>query len=378
MGLSETEKLARELIALPSVNPAFLPARHPRGGESRVADFLAATAAHAGLDVAFQKVLPRRSNLLATLSPLRPPRRRILLAPHLDTVNASSDGQFSPSSRRGRLSGRGACDTKGSIAAMVAALCQMARRGPRPVETEIVFAGLVDEENSQAGSRALAASGFKADLAIVGEPTRLKVVTAHKGSLWLRLETHGKAAHGARPDLGRNAVHEMARVIDWLQTDYARQLREKTHPVLGAATVSVGMVCGGTQPNIVPDFCRASVDRRTLPGETQRSVGAELRALLRQRKLRVSIDDDKQFPCLPLETDARLPLVRQLLDVAGQKTPAGVDYFCDASVLARAGIPSIVFGPGDIEQAHTADEWVSLRSLQSATAILARFLQALP
>jgi acetylornithine deacetylase/succinyl-diaminopimelate desuccinylase-like protein len=378
MGLSETEKLARELIALPSVNPAFLPAGHPHGGESRVADFLAATAAHAGLDVTFQKVLPGRSNLLATLSAAGPPRRRILLAPHLDTVNAFSEGQFSPRWRAGRLSGRGACDTKGSIAAMLTAMCRKARRGPRPVETEIVFAGLIDEENGQAGSRALAASGFKADLAIVGEPTRLRVVTAHKGSLWLRLETHGKAAHGARPELGRNAVHEMARVIDLLQTDYARQLRMKMHPLLGVATVSVGMVCGGSQPNIVPDLCRASVDRRTLPGETERSVRAQLRALFRPQKLRVKIDDDKQFPCLPMETDARLPLVRQFLEKAGQKTPAGVDYFCDASVLAHAGIPSVVFGPGDIAQAHTADEWVSSRSLESATAILAGFLESQP
>ncbi len=377
MGLSETEKLARELIALPSVNPAFLPASHPNGGENQVAGFLAATAAKAGLDVAFQKVSPGRSNLLATLSPARPPKRRILLAPHLDTVNAFSDAQFSPRVREGRLCGRGACDTKGSIAAMLTALCHIARHGPRPVETEIVFAGLIDEENGQAGARALAAGGFKADLAIVGEPTRLKIVTAHKGSLWLRLETHGKAAHGARPELGHNAVHEMARVIEWLETDYARELGKTIHPLLGAATVSVGTVCGGTQPNIVPSLCRASVDRRTLPGETERSVATEIRPAWRRRNLRVKIEDDKQLQCLPMETDAGLPLVRQFLKVALQKTPVGVDYFCDASVLARAGIPSVVFGPGDIAQAHTADEWVSLRSLESATGILAGFLRSL-
>jgi acetylornithine deacetylase/succinyl-diaminopimelate desuccinylase-like protein len=376
MGLSQTEKLARELIAIPSVNPAFLPAGHRNAGEKRVAEFLAATFAKAGLDVALAKVLPGRSNLLATLSPAGRPRRRVLLAPHMDTVNAA-DEMFSPRTRAGRLFGRGSCDTKGSVAAMAAALCALAQRGGRLKETEIVFAGLVDEENAQEGSRALARSGLKADMAIVGEPTKLKVVTAHKGSLWLRLETRGKAAHGARPDRGRNAVHEMARAIDFLQTEYADMLRRRRHPLLGSATVSVGSVCGGTQPNIVPDNCRASVDRRTLPGETEQSVTRELQALFRARKLRVIIDDDKLFPCLPMETDASLPLVREFLGAARQKAAVGVDYFCDASVLARAGIPSVVFGPGDIAQAHTTDEWISLSSLESGAALLLKFLQSL-
>lgn len=376
--MTDTEKLLCELIALPSVNPAFLPANDRRAGEGRAAEFLAAMAAQAGLDVDFQKVQPSRSNLIATLRATGNARQRILLAPHLDTVPAASEEQFVPRLKGGRLYGRGACDTKGSVAAMLSALCQLAHHGPRPAETEIVFAGLVDEEHHQAGARALAASGFKADLAIVGEPTRLKIVTAHKGSLWLALKTRGKAAHGSRPDLGRNAVHEMARVVCLLETDYARRLRQRRHPVLGHATVSVGVIAGGTQPNIVPDSCRASVDRRTLPGETERSVRAELMALFRSRKLRVNIASEKQLACLPMETDARLPLVRRLFAAAGQKKAAGVDYFCDASVLARAGIPSVVFGPGDIAQAHTADEWVGRKSLEAATALLAKFLRLLP
>ena len=376
--MTDTEKLLCELIALPSVNPAFLPANDPRAGEGRVAEFLAAKAAQAGLDVDFQIIQPGRSNLIATLRASGMARQRILLAPHLDTVPAASEAQFVPRLIGPRIYGRGACDTKGSVAAMLSALCQLAHHGPRSAETEIVFAGLVDEEHHQAGSRALAAGGFNADLAIVGEPTRLKIVTAHKGSLWLALETRGKAAHGSRPDLGRNAVHEMARVVCLLETDYARRLRQKRHPVLGHATVSVGVIAGGTQPNIVPDLCRASVDRRTLPGETERSVRAELMALFRSRKLRVKISSEKQSACWPMETDARLALVRRLFGVAGQKKAAGVDYFCDASVLARAGIPSVVFGPGDIAQAHTPEEWVGRKSLEAATALLAKFLRALP
>ncbi len=410
--MTDLEKMLCDLIALPSVNLAFLPAGDPRAGEGRVAQFLAAFVAQAGLDVHFQEVhpspsvpaeplLPRRradfietagarplaighrplairSNLIATLRPARPARLRLLLAPHLDTVPGASEEQYAARTEGGRIYGRGACDTKGSVAAMLMALCQLAKQGPRPAETEIVFAGLVDEEDAQRGSRALAAGGCKADLAIVGEPTGLRIVTAHKGSLWLGLSTRGKSAHGSRPDLGRNAIHEMAQVVCLLQTDYARRLRRRRHPLLGHATVSVGVIAGGTQTNIVPAACRISVDRRTLPGETEASVRAELQALFRRRKLRVTIANGKQASCPPLETDAQLPLVRQFFRVAGQKKAAGADYFCDAAVLAQAGIASVVFGPGDIAQAHTAEEWVARKSLAAATALLAKFLRSLP
>lgn len=375
--MTKSERLLRELIALPSINPAFLPAHHPDSGERRVAEFLAGAAVQAGLDVRFQPISPGRSNFLARLSPAGKVRQRILLAPHLDTVPASPD-QLSPRKKDGKLFGRGACDTKGSVAAMFTVLSDLARSGPRPQETEICFAGLADEEQAQAGSRALVADGFKADLAIVGEPTRLQVVTAHKGTLWLRLTTRGKAAHGARPELGRNAVHLMARVVDVLETDYAAQLRSRTHPLLDHPTVNVGKITGGTQPNIVPDGCEILIDRRTLPGETLASVKREMAALFRRRKLNASVEDVKLASCLPLETDPSLPWVKQFLRSVGQAKPAGVRYFCDASVLARAGIPSVVFGPGDIAQAHTADEWISLSSLEKAEALLRRFLLSLP
>ena len=183
--MSQAAKLLRELIALPSVNPAFLPPGDPRAGEQRVADFLAAITARAGLDVEVQEVFPLRANLLARLAPWGKTRQRILLAPHLDTVGGESPEIFRPREKHGRLHGRGACDTKGSVAAMLTALTELARSARRPGQTEIVFAGLADEENGQGGSRALVAKGFKADLAIVGEPTQLQIVTAHKGDLWL-------------------------------------------------------------------------------------------------------------------------------------------------------------------------------------------------
>jgi acetylornithine deacetylase len=261
---------------------------------------------------------------------------------------------------------------------MLTALCELARSKSRPRETEIVFAGLIDEENGQAGSRALAASGFKADLAIVGEPTRLQIVTAHKGSLFISVETRGKAAHGATPQFGRNAVHAMARVVEVLETDYAAQLRQRRHRLLGHPTVSVGTIAGGTQPNIVPDRCVIGADRRTLPGETETGVCREITALLRARGLDAKVSNVRLAPCLPLETDGRLPLVHQFLRSARQSRPAGVHYFCDAAVLASGGTPSVVFGPGNIAQAHTADEWISLAQLERGKEMLLRFLKSLP
>lgn len=370
-------RLLRELIALPSVNPAFLPPGDPRGGEARVAEHLARLAKTAGLRVTRQRALPGRENLLLTLTPTDRPRQRVILAPHLDTVGADA-AQFRPVLRNGLLHGRGACDTKGSLAAMFSALTAAARSARRPAHTEIVLAGLVDEEDGQRGARALVASGLAADLAIVGEPTGLRVVTAHKGSLWLGLETRGRAAHGARPDLGRNAVVSMARLVTLLETEYAPALRCRPHPLLGPATVSIGTIAGGVQPNIVPDRCEIRVDRRTLPGETPAGVLRELRALLRLHGRRARLTNLKPVACDPLETDPDLPLVRQLMDCAGQPEPAGADFFCDAAVLSAGGIPSVVFGPGHIDQAHTADEWVAVRQLERATAILIRFLSTLP
>ena len=375
--MRSSTQLLQDLIALPSVNPAFLPADHPNAGEHRVADYLASIAAKGGLDVEFQEVFPNRRNVFARLRPSGKISQRILLAPHMDTVGLASDVQLNPIEKNGRLHGRGACDTKGSVAAMLTALLQAAESGRRPASTEIVFIGLIDEENNQSGSRAVASAGFKADLAIVGEPTRLQVVTAHKGDLWLSLETKGKAAHGARPELGKNAVHEMARIVDVLETTYRRQLKKRTHPLLGYATINVGSIHGGTQPNIVPDRCEIAVDRRTLPGETEAGVRREIITLLKKHGLSARIGNNKGADCLALETDPGRPLVRQLLGLVRQTKPVGVHYFCDASVLSAGGIPSIVFGPGDIAQAHTADEWISLTSLERGTALLTRFLRSL-
>jgi acetylornithine deacetylase/succinyl-diaminopimelate desuccinylase-like protein len=178
----------------------------------------------------------------------------------------------------------------------------------------------------------------------------------------------------------------MAAVVDLLETEYAATLERRTHPLLGHATVNVGTITGGKQPNIVPDRCEILIDRRTLPGETRAQVFAELRALLARLGVRsdladgvdADLTDTKNDLCPALETDPGLPLVRQLMRCAGQRRPQGVHYFSDAAVLASGGIPSVLLGPGDIAQAHTADEWIELTQLERATRLLVKFLREQP
>jgi acetylornithine deacetylase/succinyl-diaminopimelate desuccinylase-like protein len=203
------------------------------------------------------------------------------------------------------------------------------------------------------------------------------VVTAHKGDVWLQLRTRGRSAHGATPRLGRNAVHAMAGVVEALEVDYAAELSARAHPLLGSPTINVGAIRGGTQPNIVPDECVISIDRRTLPGETEDGVKREITALLRRKKLKAEFENLRLSACDPLETDPRLPLVRSLCRAAGRRRTLGVHYFCDAAPLAAGGIPSVVFGPGDIAQAHTDDEWISVASLERGAQVLEKFLRSL-
>lgn len=371
-------RLLLDLIAVPSVNPAFLPAGDPRTGEARVAELVLGVAERAGLGAELQPVVPGRANAILRLSPLGPVRQRVLLAPHLDTVGLPAlDALLKPRVAGGRVHGRGACDTKGCVAAMLSALLEVAKSGQRPASTEILFVGLVDEENGQLGSRHYARHGDRGALAIVGEPTRLEVVTAHKGDVWLQLKTAGRSAHGATPHLGRNAVHLMSRVVDALETDYRAQLGRRSHPLLGAPTINVGAIRGGTQPNIVPNECVISIDRRTLPGETEAGVRREIATVLRKRGLKATFDNLRLSPCHPLETDPGLPLVRSLCRAAGRKVTRGVHYFCDAAPLAEGGTPSVVFGPGDIAQAHTSDEWISVASLERGAKVLETFLRSL-
>ena len=375
---SPVTRLLSDLVSIPSINPSLAAPNCKLTGEEGVASLLADQAGKLGIEIQRQAVLPGRKNILLRLKPKGRIKSRVMLAPHMDVVPAE-ENSFKPKIKEGKLYGRGACDTKGSVAAFFQAFCDLAKNGPCAQGTEVIFAGLVDEEFGQAGSRKLAMSGPKADLAITGEPTCLKVITAHKGNIWLQLSTKGIAAHGATPQNGKNAVEEMTPILNTLFQDYPKILNRRTHPLLGSPTLNIGKISGGTQPNIVPDSCIIDLDRRTIPGEDEESVKEEITSLfLKKNLLTPQFTLTRSVPCPPLETDPKNPLVRGLLRAAQKRKTHGVSYFTDASPIAMGGTPAVVFGPGDIAQAHTRDEFITIEQLENGQKIVTKFLQNLP
>jgi acetylornithine deacetylase/succinyl-diaminopimelate desuccinylase-like protein len=268
--------------------------------------------------------------------------------------------------RDGKIWGRGATDTKGPMAAMLWALHELRDRIPA-LGHEIWFAGLMGEEAGQEGARAFVKQE-QADFALIGEPTGRDIVYTHKGALWLKLRTAGRAVHASAPDLGENAIYKMADVLHCIRDEIAPRLASQSDPVLGSPTISAGLISGGTKTNIVPDFCELEVDTRTIPGQDP----DEIPRLLRQASPGLDIS---LWQSSPLNTDPAHPLIQLLLKNGSRL--AGAPWFCDAAVFAGAGIPAVAAGPGHIAQAHTKDEWISVSELDCGVQFYRAFLEAL-
>jgi acetylornithine deacetylase len=272
---------------------------------------------------------------------------------------------FAPTIDAGRLYGRGACDVKGSLAAMLAALARLDREQP-PGAASVALACTVDEEFTHTGSSRLAESNHGAHLAIVAEPTMLNLVHCHKGVLRWKIRTIGLACHSSTPRLGVNAIYRMGRVITVLEGYAAGLSRNPPDAILGPPSLSIGRIEGGQSVNVVPDWCEIEVDRRMIPGEDSAECLEQVRSTLRQ-----SLGDDAgvEFsepwvhmpPLAPHASAWIAPLARAIQLATGRRPEVmGVPFGTDAGPLAAAGTPCVVFGPGDIAQAHTKDEWISL------------------
>lgn len=366
------EVYLRRFLAVPSVNPAYT-GRSDIAGEARMADALADALRELGGEVRVEPVEPGRPNVLARFAPPGPVRRRIALAPHLDTVGV--DGMtvapFSGETRGGRLYGRGACDTKGPMAAAVAALARWTRSPARKDSTtEWIFAGLADEEDGQRGCLALCRSGFRADFAVALEPTGLKAVHGLKGKLRAVIELKGRAGHGADPGAGINAIYRAAPAVAGLERLAAR-LSEHRHALLGPVTLNLGTIAGGQGFNIVPDHCEVGLEVRGHPDFGSDRILRDLDDLLAAEAptatRRVLMDG------APMLTDPANPLVAALAGAGDGLTVA--PWFSDANRLSESGIPSVAFGPGSIAQAHTADEYIALEELERGADALLRFME---
>jgi acetylornithine deacetylase/succinyl-diaminopimelate desuccinylase-like protein len=385
-----------ELVAIPSVNPMGRIVSGPEYYEYRLTDHLERLFGRLGLPTERQTIAPRRDNLLVRLDGEITPENGgplLLFEVHQDTVPV--DGMtiepWTPTVRDGRLYGRGACDVKGGMTAMLDALARLAEERP-PNRPTIVMACTVNEEHGFTGASGICRlwsserSAFlprAPDAAIVAEPTQLKIVVAHKGVVRWRCHTLGRAAHSSRPEAGDNAIYRMAPIVAELE-QYHRQVlaKSRVHPLCGGPTLSVGTIAGGISVNTIPDHCAIEIDRRLIPGEEpsdayQQTVDYLTTATGDASALK-HIEHETPFiqsPGLSEATSGELAeqLSQAVHDVTGHAERVGVPFGTDAAAIARGGVPAVVFGPGSIEQAHTADEWVSLDEVEQAAEILYRF-----
>ncbi len=385
--MHETTRLLRDLVALPSINPMGRPLTGPDIFEHRVTAYLESFFRDLGVRYQRQSVAPLRDNIVAFHEPPGA-TWTLMLEAHQDTVPTDhmTIDPFGAAISNGRLSGRGACDIKGGMSAMLAAFARLVREKPAR-GARVIMACTVDEEHTFLGVQRLVRDDLRGGVpgpvcAVVAEPTRLDVVHAHKGVARWSLRATGRSCHSSQPELGVNAIYRMAGLLGLVER-YAEELRaSRSHPLLGPATLSVGRIEGGTSVNTVPDRCQAEIDRRVLPGETAAGVRQEFEDYLRRQAPAGSdfscSDIWLNCPALGPERSGELvaKLGRAIDSVRGSHRVVPVPYGTDASTIAQAGIPAVVFGPGNIEQAHTCDEWIDLAEVEAASEILYRLATA--
>ena len=393
----EVLKLTQELIAIESHRGA-------PGREAEIGRFLAGWFRDRGIDAELQPVDGDRANVIARIPGGDGPS--LILNGHLDTVPAGDmPDAFTPRVENGTLWGRGACDMKGAIAAMCCAMAAIARdeaklrtscreaslrsggepvkgqsqstvRGPAGLHGDLIFAGTVDEESGSLGVKTFVDAGTAAGCAIVGEPTSLRVAVAHKGSCFVKVSLTGRGAHGSCPEQGVNAASHAARIVAAIEDELRPRLAERSHPLLGLSTVSVGRICGGTQPNIVAETCEIEIDRRYLPGEA--SPVPEIREIVAGvcdgieglSYTVVEMPMTSKVPHVPLGTSPDSAIARASMETCRQvglpAEPVGVAYWSDGGHLAASGVETIVLGPGDIASAHGPRDRVAIEELSVA------------
>lgn len=335
-----------------------------------------------GIASKITEVCDGRPNLIAAVEGSNP-GPHLLFCGHTDTVppnEGSPVDLFTPIEKQGRLYGRGTADMKGALAAMAGALVQL-KISDELTNGRITLAAIIDEETQTLGSEHLVKSGFEADAAIVGEPTDNQIDIGHKGLEWLVVEFEGKAAHGGTPESGINSISAAAHFVHLIEKELIPEFQKRRDPVLGLPAVNIGTIKGGDQPSTVAAHCQIKLDRRWVNTETIDLVFEDLEVLLKKirsarpgLKTKVFRVPDSMATMLhgPVTIDPKHPVVQAAQNALREHSlpaePLGVfPAWTDAALISReAKIPSIIWGPGDLNYAHSPEENIKLEDVIAA------------
>lgn len=378
--VSEKEiiELLQDLIRIPSH-------RDTPGRERKIALYIHDFLRRQGIETELMPVLDDRPNVVAFLRGSGG-GKKLMLNGHTDTVRPyRMEAPYDPVIREGRLYGRGACDMKAGVAAMMMALVAL-QRAEIPLKGDVIFTGVINEELQSEGTEAIVNRGPKADFAIVGEPTELSIAPGHRGLEWLDIVIEGKTAHGGVPERGINAISKVARLIRAIEEDLVPRLEEREHPGVGRSILNFGTLHGGDQPSSVAGRCVLQLDRRYTPRESLEQVLADFEEILAKLRredpdfkatLHRNPDNMATMDHLPVYVDPGHPLVQALMkahrEVQGEEPQCRPKTgWTDASLLANyGGIPAVNCGPGSVAQAHTEEEYVPICHLKPAALIYA-------
>jgi acetylornithine deacetylase len=377
-----TIQFLRDMIAIPSVNPMARNSSAPV--ERAMANFIETMLTRAGIDCERQHVAEGRDNVIGIVHANNGGQSAgVMLNSHMDTVpiDNMSISPFDPIIKDDCIFGRGSCDAKASLAAMMTAVINYAQQSDRPVT--VVFAAMADEEFSFSGSWKLIEKQWPVSACVVGEPTQLRRVIAHKGLVRWQINVDGLSAHGSTPERGRNAVYDAAHVVLALE-EFARELGTKEgHHLLGQPTLNLGRIAGGQSVNIVPGRCVLEAEMRLLPNADGKDWLEECLAFVRARVgPEVQLTFAEPYLLDPaMETPANALIVTSLGDARQRElgepgTLEGANYGTDGSKLARAGIQTVICGPGDIAQAHTDSEFVEIEQVELAARVYGHLLSS--
>jgi acetylornithine deacetylase len=366
-------RLLRELVAIDSVNPSLVPGA---AGEGAIAEAIARHLRGIGLEVELQDAAPGRPNVIGVLEG-RGRGQSLMLCGHIDTVGVEGmTAPFDPVERDGRLYGRGSQDMKGGVAAMIDAARVIASEGL--AAGRLIIAAVVDEEYASIGADALV-TRWRADAAVVTEPTDLRIAIGHKGFAWFAIETRGRAAHGSRPRDGRDAIMRMGRVLQALERLDKRLQAATPHPLMGTASLHASLIEGGRELSSYPDRCALKLERRTISGESAAGVRGQFEGILaslrrQDPEFEASLTELFARPSYEIAADHNLPVMLQRVLASDASDLIGMSFWTDAAVLGAAGIPSVLFGPGGAGL-HSTEEYVHVRDVlrcRDALTALAR------